>query len=416
MLETSRAAGVVLVAAAGLAVAAPVRAQTPAVRLYGGVEYLLWSVKDAPLAVPLLATGPDEEPSVGGFLRAPESRVLYGAGHAPAAGGKSYQALPLFSGSRVTLGYWLDDARTTAVEGSGFLLERRGKGYTGFGDASGNPPMRIPTYNNVPYRAGGVGLVVPPLEDGVPVALPDDLSGRASFNNYLQFWGADAAAVKTLYRGPNFEVSGIAGIRYLHLAEQFRLRLGITGFLNSPYAGESGTTGDDFKTDNQFFGGQIGVRGRYVWGRLSAEGTAKLGLGLSHETQDITGSFVEFNTPVVVAGPPGVTNGLRPAFGGPNGIFAQPSNEGRRSIDQFAFVPELQVKLGYDLTDWARVTIGYDFIYYSNVLRPTDQIDRSFSKGLPFQQDPASTTGPKQKTRVSDFYAHGLNLGVSFRF
>ena len=28
-------------------------------RLYGGIEYLLWWVKDAPLSVPLVSTGPE---------------------------------------------------------------------------------------------------------------------------------------------------------------------------------------------------------------------------------------------------------------------------------------------------------------------------------------------------------------------
>jgi hypothetical protein len=61
-------------------------------------------------------------------------------------------------------------------------------------------------------------------------------------------------------------------------------------------------------------------------------------------------------------------------------------------------------------------SVGYDFLYESSVLRPTDQIDRSFSKGLPFLQDPNSTTGPIRRFKTTDFYAQGVSLGVAFRF
>jgi len=76
----------------------------------------------------------------------------------------------------------------------------------------------------------------------------------------------------------------------------------------------------------------------------------------------------------------------------------------------------VQVKLGYDVSPSMRLTVGYDFIYYSSVLRPTDQNDRSFSKGLPFGQDTSSTDGPVRKMKITDFYAYGLNVEVSFRF
>ncbi|GAC1487269.1 MAG: hypothetical protein NVS2B11_12920 [Acetobacteraceae bacterium] len=309
----------------------------------------------------------------------------------------------------------LDDAQRYALEASGFLLERRGAGYTAYSDAAGNPPMRIPVFNNAPYRAGGFGMVVAPQEDGVPVALPGDITGRASFQSSLQFWGAEAGGSVALFRSRSLEISGLAAARYLNLAERFNLRLDISGQPNSLFAGQGGFSIDDFKTENQFFGGTLGVRASYGIGRFSAEGTTRLGIGLSHETEAISGNFRKTNTPAL-RGAPDAVAGLLPLSAGPNGIFAQPSNAGRRSVDRFAVVPEVGVKLGYDLTSWARLTAGYDFIYYSSVLRPTDQIDRSFSKGLPFLQDPQSQIGPTRRARSTDFYAHGLSLGVAVRF
>src|SRR5215472_14405527 len=69
---------------------------TPAaLRFYGGVEYLNWWVKGAPLSVPLVSTGPIAT-THHGLLGPPaengaDSTVLYGAPHAPAQGGNDLQ-------------------------------------------------------------------------------------------------------------------------------------------------------------------------------------------------------------------------------------------------------------------------------------------------------------------------------------
>ena len=410
------AALTILSCTAAMAQAPDVRLAPPSSRLYGGLEYLLWSAKAVRLAVPLLSTGTGDPNSEEGFLRSSQSSVLYGAPHAPAQGGKSEQALPWLNGGRITLGYWLDDARSTAVEVSETWLQQRSNGYQFHTDANGSPGARIPLYNNSTYLAGGPGgTPVPPLEDGVPVGVPGAVSGAASFKNALQLWGADASGVVTLYRDQSLELSGLAGLRYLKVTERFHLQLNIGGVPGTIYTTEYGSASDSFKTENQFLGGQLGFHGRYTVGRLSAELTTKLGIGLSHESESISGAFQEFNTPVLTS-LPFMPTGQRAAFGGPYGIYAQPSNEGHRSTDKFAVAPEIEVKLGYDLTESIRMTAGYDFLYYSSVLRPTDQIDRSFSKGLPFLQDPNSTTGPTRKFRTTDFYAQGLTLGVTFKF
>ena len=80
--------------------------------------------------------------------------------------------------------------------------------------------------------------------------------------------------------------------------------------------------------------------------------------------------------------------------------------------------PEFQLKLGYDLTPQIRFTLGYDFLYLSDAVRPGDQIDRNLPKGQIFAQGgPAiSTTYPARRFQTTDFYAQGLTAGVSLRF
>ena len=64
------------------------------------------------------------------------------------------------------------------------------------------------------------------------------------------------------------------------------------------------------------------------------------------------------------------------------------------------------------------LTVGYDFLYISNVVRPTDQIDRDVIKGQFFQEDPfsTSTSYPQRLDKTTDFYAQGVSVGLSARF
>ncbi len=81
-------------------------------------------------------------------------------------------------------------------------------------------------------------------------------------------------------------------------------------------------------------------------------------------------------------------------------------------------VPDAQIKVGYAITPRLRATLGYDFLYYSSVLRPGDQINHSIPKGQTFQQGgtTVSTTSPARLYKTTDFFAHGISAGLEFRF
>lgn len=402
--------------------AVPARAQDanvtlglPTTRLYGGVDYLLWRLQGAPLSVPLISTGPISS-THHGFLTSSDTTILYGAPFSPARGGNDTQNFAPFSGSRVTIGGWLDAAHSFALEGSGFLLQQRSAGYAIHSNQDGVPIIDIPVYNTIPYTPGGGrpgGL--PPNEDGLPASLPSDpdrfdgnagvFAGGVTVVNSLQLWGNGLTGVAVLYRTPRFELSGLAGLQYLNLSEAFGLMYhsnGVSGF----YAGMSGIAFDSFKTTNHFFGGTVGARGTYSYGPWSAELTGRIGIGASREILSVDGGFASYNFQSI---------GYK---AGSEGVFAQPANEGHFASTRLAFVPEAQFKLGYNVTPSIRLTVGYDVLYDSNVIRPGDQINRNIPKGQTFDQGvaPPSTTSPVPLFRSTGFLAQGLNIGVSFRF
>ena len=377
----------------------PAERTAPASRFYGGAEYLLWWVKGAPLGVPLVTTGPAANNY--GFILNSSTTVLYGAPFAPATGGNSTQTFPGFSGVRLTAGYWLDDGHRFAIEGRGFGLQQRAAGFDARGDANGSPGMRIPVFNTVPYRPGSA-LDLTISENGLPISLPGILTGAVNVTNSLRLWGLDGAGIFNIFRTPSWELSALAGVRYLDLTESFSLKDDIVG-LTSIFAGQSGEVVDLFGTHNQFYGGTLGLRGRAASGPLSAELTGRLSLGVSHEVLNISGAFQAVNFT---------------SSAGSQGIFAQPSNSGQRSSDAFAAVPELQAKLGYQLTPAIRLTAGYDLLYDSNVVRPGDQISRNLPKGQVFQQGGTSisATSPVALFNTTDFFVQGLSVGLAIEF
>src|SRR5262249_39124847 len=117
-----------------------------------------------------------------------------------------------------------------------------------------------------------------------------------------------------------------------------------------------------------------------------------VGLGSTHQSVTVNGNFV------VV--PPG---GAATVTGG--GAYTGATNIGRITQDEFTVVPQLQANVGYQFTSGLRAYVGYNFLYWSDVVRPGDQIDIVAGPGRP--------TVPMNRT---DFWAHGLNFGLELRY
>jgi hypothetical protein len=132
--------------------------------------------------------------------------------------------------------------------------------------------------------------------------------------------------------------------------------------------------------------------------------SGRVALGVSHQIEEVTGGFWS------------IYQGSSST--GHEGVFAQPANEGRSSMNSFAVVPDAQIKIGYAITPRLRATIGYDFLYYGSVLRPGDQISHYVPKGQTFQQGgtSSSTTSPARYSETTDFFAHGFTIGLEYRF
>jgi hypothetical protein len=157
---------------------------------------------------------------------------------------------------------------------------------------------------------------------------------------------------------------------------------------------------------NDFYGGQVGGRAGYYLGALVVGASASVALGNIHQVASIGGGTTL------------LAPGLSPVTA-PGNVFTQTTNIGRFVQDRFGVVPQAGLSLGYQLTSYARVSVGYDFLYVNRVLRPGDQIDRQVNPALPPILSDGTAFGasrPAPRLTSNDFWAQGLTLGVQLAY
>jgi hypothetical protein len=83
-------------------------------------------------------------------------------------------------------------------------------------------------------------------------------------------------------------------------------------------------------------------------------------------------------------------------------LFTNPNNIGNFETSSFSVVPQLEIKLGYDITRNLRATIGYDAMLWTNVERPGNQINHVIGSG--------------SLNDRSTVFVNGVSAGLEFRW
>jgi hypothetical protein len=212
-------------------------------------------------------------------------------------------------------------------------------------------------------------------------------------------------------------VSGFAGFRYLEFYEDLGLQNSFRLFLPAGFTDLNGAggplntnlptdlnyaTADTIRTYNHFYGGQVGFDLDMSCCRFLVDVRAKAALGVMHQTVNVVGATL-----------------LPDGTVAPGGLLSSPLDLGTHSRDRIAFVPEINVKLGYLITPNVRAYVGYDFLYITSVLRPGDQTGISTS-GV--QATVAGTTTqitvnqPTFRYHDTNVWANGINFGMEVRY
>lgn len=359
-------------------------------RWYTSSEALLWYVKSYKTPV-LLAAGPTNVPAV--------SLGALGAGGAtPVYGGDPIDANPRYGG-RITLGYWFSPK--WAVEATGLYLFPQTED---FASASGNYPTSA---LGRPFFSANRNAEASEL-----IGLPGAISGSFLSESRSQLYGGELNLRRRLWDTCNSRLDLIGGYRFLRLEESLVITESAK-VLAGQFAGLEGTVTDSFRTRNQFHGAQIGAAYDRLWGRWSLGLWGKVGVGVTQQSSDISGTSAFINgTGTDRAG----------------GLLGLDSNNGGYKKNAFSVVPEVGLNVGYNVTERLRVFAGYSLLYWSDVARPGKQIDRTLDEnripeftalrtaagvGAP---PAAAAVRPVGRLESESFWAQGFSFGLQFRW
>jgi hypothetical protein len=355
-------------------------------RIWADTEFLMWWTKRVPVTTPLWseALNPTAPP---GALGSTNTAILLG--------GQSYDQSTRFGG-RFTFGGWLDSESSIGLEGNYLFIAPQSVSRTVKTDGSTNTFVGAPFFN-----------VTTGLEDFQAIGgLGVPSSAFLRLSNQLQ--GGEVNALARLVRTENLSLNGLAGFRYVQFKESLEFGEGSTNFFpGAVYAAQ-----DSFRAANNFYGGNLGLRGEYRVGSFFVEATGKVALGVMNQTMDVNGVSSQFT--------PGIP--VNTYMNVPSGFYALPTNSGHHTQNAFCVVPEAELKFGYNITQNIQAFVGYNFLYLSDVARPGTTIDHSINptQGTSFTGTfPNTLVGPAApgfSFSRSDFWAQGINFGLQFKF
>ncbi|GAA4471805.1 BBP7 family outer membrane beta-barrel protein [Novipirellula rosea] len=357
-------------------------------RLWIRGEYLYWEASgmDTP---PLVTTSPDGTPqNRAGILGESGTAVLFGGGELNDGG---------HSGFRGKAGFWITPQGSFAIEGEYFGLFDDGDGFSAAGD--GSPILARPFFDTTNDRETAQLVSYPGVVNGA-LNISSDTDLQSAMINVR-------AALMPTFAGCNNgggldRVDWIIGYRNLQLDD----RLSFSESLSSQVVGVPGTIelSEQFSTENRFNGLQLGVIHQATFDRAWLESTMRVAVGTNTQRVNISGttSITE--------------NGVTERY--PGGLLTQTSNIGSYRDKEFTMIPELGLTLGVRITSWFHATVGYSLLYFPNVVRAGDQIDRNVNPNLiPEPNNPVTGSLRPQFSFVeTDYWAQGINFGGQLQF
>jgi hypothetical protein len=279
---------------------------------------------------------------------------------------------PTFSGGKLTIGGGNFAGLGFGVEGSLFVLGRAGSSYFASANTAGQPSLFSPVFLGTVPAAEIVGF-------------PGVTQGNIEVEHSTRLWGAELNARHTVIASCTNRLDVLAGFRYLNLRENLTITREANFLTAGGVDGVAFFDQDSFSTQNRFYLGQVGLDYEFRPGRWILGASAKVGLGWVHQSATLSGSSA---VPDV-------------------GLLVQGSNSGQHSQNRFAVVPELGLKVGYQITQNVSVYAGYTLLFLNDVIRPGGQVDLTLNPAAGRPAIPLSTT---------HLWAQGLNLGVELRF
>ncbi len=346
-------------------------AQARTLGFFGSAEYLLWWIKSGRVP-PLVTVGGD------GVIGSPGTRVLL-------------DNLDFVDdqrhGGRFTVGYQFESNLPFAIEASYFFLA---DGRTNAAFSSPGDPVL-----GQPFIDAMTGLPGATL-----VAKPEIASGSIAVGARTALWGAETNLTACLICSDRFRLTALGGFRFLRLEDDIENGQQFT------FAGNMVGVRDEFRTINNFYGGQVGLETGVRYGMLTIEARGKIALGQMQQIASVNGVTNVLN-------PDGRTTILQ------GGLFALGTNSGRHRRHELAVIPEVGLNVGLQLTNHLKLYAGYTFLWVSTVARAGGQIDPVINTTQVHIKSPGPLQGvarPVFKFGETDLWVQGLNFGLQLTY
>jgi hypothetical protein len=345
---------------------------TPVNKCYFGLDYILWTLRETPLqtfgaSVPVSFTIVN---TVGNVVQA---RVVTATiGVVPSALGEVEGEDLNRNGGRFHIGFWCGEG--TAVEASFFGLEQ------------------------LNFAAGFAGRTTASFTTGftgAPATLTAAIAVNGSGFEKVDLWGAEVNCRKRCLVIGCFSVDALCGLRYIDLDEI----AGTTGAASLALVNPPATVTtslptafpffSSMATTNRVFLGQIGLQSQLDLGCICISSWVKAGVGADDESGKLfSGTIVPGSTTV-----------------------------GRTQMD---LLGEWDINAGWQINNYIRASVGYNFLYLKNVVRPGNSLtDTGAAISVNTISAPAgaaSVLQPAMRLRDDKFFAHGLTAGLEFRY
>jgi hypothetical protein len=339
---------------------------------WASAEVLLWFAQNRDM-IPLVTVGaPGTDPTL------PNGTVVFGG---------EIEG-DLTAGFRGDYGRWLTN--NVGIGGRFWILSENEDAYSAAGNGTGNSIARpffnlaLPGEDSVIINNDGTG------------ALPQ-FGGSVAASSTLDMWAGEAYGRLRFSHDKHHRVEFIGG--YSHFEIDDTLSITSTSIENAN--ARVTTFSDRFEAENQFDGGQLGFEMIVRRGRWTARSLTKVHLGNMQQSFRIAGTTSDRT-------PPGAANVF------PVGMLAR-GNSGTIDRDVFAFVPEANFKLAYQVRKNMMFSVGYSFLYFDNLALNGDVIDRVISDGAALQ---TGVVGPRPAFAFNDssLWVQGIDLGFSVNY
>jgi hypothetical protein len=271
-------------------------------------------------------------------------------------------------GGRIAVGFWVDREQTWGLEARGEVIDRGVDNFAAVGTLPSNPLTfntgLAPTITTLvaPGINGGSTTLT---TTGTPIVFVRQTQSSLIGSASNEFYSGELNAKGVFLRLGCVDFGGLVGFRYLRYEEEIAINTAASlvkpaGSLETPGSLAADTLSQNltFNTTNrvralnQFFGAQTGLDIDMKFGSFFLDVRGTLGLGDMHQVADIVGTTTLVNNDPAHPTPASTFSA--------GGLLSGPTDNGQHSRDRFAYVPEVNAKLGCEVTSWLRCWVGYD--------------------------------------------------------